>query len=766
MTPAARPRLPLAGIAGAAISGIMFAEFFACSSALLLALVVAGILGAFSRFGTPPLLVATAAAFALAHDWQWNQSPARDWAETLTASPRYVEVHGLIVDEPAEVIRNEKPTGLWRARMRVERWVTQEQAVNQAATIIVRWAPSEKPAYGDRWILCGEVQRFANPRNPGEFDVRSFYDRQGIYLELRDDGSAQLDGRGQGQSIKAAAIASRAWIINTLGLGLANDEEVRAIIAGITLGVYEDAADEFLPAFRQTGTLHLFSVSGLHVGMFGLLLWLVLRPLGFTRRQSVLIIVPLIFFYALATGAKPSSLRAATMISLALGGFLLDRPASAANSLAAAALVLLGYDTNQLFMPGFQLSFLVVASILLLAPTLDRVLAARMRPDVFLPRRLYTKRQEWQAAAGRSTAAMLAVSTASWLGSLPLTVLFFHLVPLVAIPANLLAVPLSFLILAVALLSISGGVISFWLAAVFNQTNWALTSMLLASIQGVAQLPGAWIPFPPGWTQPPTRVTVFDLSSGGGILLRTPQSTWLLDTGSEYDFTRVILPNLQASGAGHIDALLVTHGDAKHIGGAMSAFREASPRRLLDSVLRDRSPARRQLHEALQSKNRPKSLVLPVDHFRAGKNTTITVFPPVARDRARTADDQTIAARIQTGDFSILCMSDSGVITEQRLLSRHGPLLKSDVLVLGRHSDDLFATEDFLRAVDPSVIILAPSAPFEDHEGEEALRARLTATGATIFDQEECGAVIITMQENSLEIRAFLTGLSEKLKKT
>lgn len=111
-------------------------------------------------------------------------------------------------------------------------------------------------------------------------------------------------------------------------------------------------------------------------------------------------------------------------------------------------------------------------------------------------------------------------------------------------------------------------------------------------------------------------------------------------------------------------------------------------------------------------------------------------------------------------------MSDSGVITEQRLLSRHGPLLKSDVLVLGRHSDDLFATEDFLRAVDPSVIILAPSAPFEDHEGEEALRARLTATGATIFDQEECGAVIITMQENSLEIRAFLTGLSEKLKKT
>jgi ComEC/Rec2-related protein len=752
-------------MAAAAISGIVFAEFFACSSALLLALVVAGILGAFTRYGTSPLLVATAAAFALVHDWQWNQSPARDWAETLTASPRYVEVHGLLVDEPTEVLRNEKPTGIWRARMRVERWVTEGPSIKKPATIIVRWAPSEKPAYGDRWILCGEVRLLPSPRNPGEFDARSFYDRQGIYLELRDDGSARLKGRGQGHAIKAAAIASRAWIINTLGLGLANDEQVRAVIAGITLGVRDDAAEELLPAFRQTGTLHLFAVSGLHVGMFGLLLWLVLRPLGFSRRQSVLIIVPLLFFYALVTGAKPSSLRAATMISLALGGFLLDRPASTANSLAAAALVLLGYDTNQLFLPGFQLSFLVVASILLLAPTFDRVLAARLQPDVFLPRRLYTKRQEWQAAVGRSTAAMLAVSTASWLGSLPLTVLFFHLVPLVAIPANLLAVPLAFLILAVALLAITGGLLSFWLAAVFNQTNWALTSILLAGIQSAALLPGAWLPFPPGWTQPPARVTVFDLSSGGGILLRTPESAWLLDTGSEYDFTRVILPNLQAAGAGQVDALLVTHGDSEHIGGAVDALQEVLPRRVLDSVLRDRSSARRHLHDALQSGNKPKSLVLPGDRFLAGKNTTITIFPPAPGDRARTADDQTIPTKIQTGDFFILCMSDSGVTTEQRLLAGYRHSLSSDVLILGRHGDDLFATGEFLRAVGPRVIILAATDPFEDHEGEEALRTRLTATGATLFDQEESGAVIITRQGNSLEIRAFLTAQSEKLKK-
>lgn len=765
MTPAARPRLPLAGLAMAAGAGILWAEFFPWPQDTLLALVAAGIVLSFCRWGTAPLLVATVAAFALVHTWQWPQSPAKIWAESLGPIPRYVEVRGQLIDEPAEVLRNGEPTGAWRARMLVDRWMIDGQLIEQPATIIARWSSVEKPAYGDRWTLRGEAQRFPQPRNPGEFDVRAFYDRQGVFLELRDRGGAALLERGQGHPVKAAAIASRQWILRTLGLGLSNDEEVRAVIAGITLGVRDDAAAELLPAFRQTGTLHLFAVSGLHVGMFGLLLWLVLRPLGLSRRQAVVVIIPLLFFYALVTGAKPSSLRAATMISLALGGFLLDRPGSTANSLATAALVLLGYDTNQLFLPGFQLSFLVVTSILLLAPPLDRLWAGLLRPDVFLPRRLYTKSQEWQAAAGRSTAAMLAVSTASWLGSLPLTVLFFHLVPLVAIPANLLAVPLAFLILAVALLSITGGLFSAWLAAVFNHTSWALTSILLVGVQGAAQLPGAWFPFPPAWWQPPARVTVFDLSTGGSILLQTPQSTWLIDTGGDNDFERIIEPALQASGVRRVDTLLLTHGDAEHVGGAVPALATTQPRRTIDSILRDRSPARQQFHAALRDHHQPKTLVWPDDIFSAGKFCSVQLFPPLSADRARTADDQVIPARILFGGFSLLCMSDSGVITEQRLLARHRDALPSDVLLLGRHGDDFFATEEFLAAVQPRVIILAARDSFRDGSGEKALRERLLSTGAEIFDQELCGAVVITLHDGHVALRGFLNGQQTLLRK-
>lgn len=765
MTPAARPRLPLAGLALAAVAGILWAEFFPWPPDTLLALVGAGIVLSFCRRGTAPLLVAVAAAFALVHTWQCPQSPAKIWAESLAPSPRYVEVHGQLIDEPAEVLRNGEPTGAWRARMLVDRWVIDGQMVEQPATIIARWSSVEKPAYGDIWNLRGEIRLFPPPRNPGEFDVRAFYDRLGVFLELRDRADADLLERGQGNPVKAAAIASRQWILHTLGLGLAKDEAVRAVIAGITLGVRDDAAAELLPAFRQTGTLHLFAVSGLHVGMFGLLLWLVLRPLGLSRRQSVVVIIPLLFFYALVTGAKPSSLRAATMISLALGGFLLDRPGSTANSLAAAALVLLGYDTNQLFLPGFQLSFLVVTAILLLAPPLDRQLVGFLRPDVFLPRRLYTKSQEWQAAAGRSTAAMLAVSTASWLGSLPLTVLFFHLVPLVAIPANLLAVPMAFLILAVALLSIAGGLFSAWLAAVFNHTNWALTSILLVGVQGAAQLPGAWFPFPPAWLQPPARVTVFDLSTGGSILLQTPQSAWLIDTGSSYDFQHIIEPALQASAVRHVDTLMLTHGDAEHVGGAVQSFATIRPRRTIDSILRDRSPARQQFHATLHDSHQPKTLAWPGDIFSAGKTGSVQIFPPLSTDRARTADDQAIPARIHVGGFSLLCMSDSGVITEQRLLAQHQEALLSDILVIGRHGDDLFATEDFLAAVQPRVIILAARDPFGDSAGEESLRERLKSTGAEIFDQELCGAVVIILQDRHAEVQGFLNGQHALLQK-
>jgi competence protein ComEC len=751
------PRLPLLGVALAAVAGILVAEYFQPPPLVLAGATVLALASTFLRAGTPAILVAATGTFALAHVWQWNNDPGRAWARAVAEAPRHTVITGVLLDDPRE-----NAPGAWRSRVRVETWDFGSGEIAYPADIVVRWRGRETARYGDRWRIAGQIAPFAPARNPGQFDAASWWARQGVFLELRnrDADQSELLARDQGSPVQAAALASRAWIMRTLGLGLESRPEIHAVIAGITLGARGPAAEDFEPAFRQTGTLHLFAVSGLHVGMFALLLWLVLRPLGLTRRQAILVIVPLLFFYALVTGAKPSSLRAATMISIALGGFLLDRAPAPGNSLAAAALVLLGYDTNQLFQPGFQLSFAVVASIILLAPPLDRRLAARWRPDPFLPRKLYTLFQRGQARAGRLAAASLAVSATSWLGSLPLTVSFFHLVPVLAIPANMIAVPLAFIVLSLAVLSLVGGAFLPALAAVFNHLNSVVTAALLAFVQWTAGLPGAWFHLPPAFLQPPARVTVFDLSTGGAQLLRTRQAAWLLDTGTAYDARAIVEPALRAAGVGRLDAVLLTHGDTEHLAGATLLLEEQSPQRWMTSVLRDRARSRTALHALLQERGLPKSLVLPGDRFAAGDATSVTILRPGPSDHARTADDQSIVARIDHGPFRVLLMSDSGAAAEDALVRGDAGALRSDILVLGRHKEDLFAIDEFLAAVQPRIIILAPRDPFRDGSDEPALRERLAATGAVLFDQDECGAVTVTFDQGRAEVRGFLVDQS------
>lgn len=759
------PRLPLAGLAAAAVAGIVLAEYSTLSAETLFPLAVAALMAAacFGRTGLTWL--AAAAVFAAVHAWQSSEDPARAWAAALLREqPLTAKITGVVDTEPEEAGAAAGGARIWRALVRAESWEIGGRRIVFGTGVVVRWPATEPPRYGDRCEWQVVVSAIPPARNPHEFDAAAWWARRGVFLQARAAATEDvtLFERDRGSPVIAAALQARAWMLRTLGLGLEDAPGIRGLIVGTTLGARDTEAARYADAFRQTGTFHLFSVSGLHVGMFGFLLWLVLRPLGLSRRQAVLIVVPMLFFYALVTGAAPPSLRAATMISIALAGFLLDRPPSAANSLAAAALVLLGLDTNQLFSPGFQLSFSIVAAILVLARPLQEFAQRHLRPDPFLPRKLYTRRQRLAADAGRGLASALGVSGAAWLGSLPLTAAIFHLVPVLALPANLVAVPLAFAILAVSMLSLIAGLAGAWLSVVFNNTNWGLASLLLAAVEGTAALPGAYFHLPPGWMQPPARLTVFDLGTGGAQLLRTRTAAWLVDAGSASDFARAVEPALRASGVNHLDTLVLTHGDAEHIGGAAAALL-AGPRRVLDSVLRDRSAARKSLHAGMAAQGVAKTLVLPGDIFAAGPPARIEVLWPGPRGTSRVADDQAMVLRVGVGPWRVLLMSDSGAATEAALLAKHGEDLASDILVLGRHGEDISATSAFLDAVRPRWIILAQPDPFRHGSDEPALRERLARSGAVVFDQAACGAVIVTFRGTRCEARGYLDGVSASL---
>ena len=114
----------------------------------------------------------------------------------------------------------------------------------------------------------------------------------------------------------------------TLRRGLENSPEVTGAISGMVLGLRHQTAEEIEEPFQQTGTLHLFAVAGLHVGIVARLLWIIATVGRLPRKWAMALIIPALFFYSAITGLHTSSVRAAVMSAVLLGGFFVERKGS------------------------------------------------------------------------------------------------------------------------------------------------------------------------------------------------------------------------------------------------------------------------------------------------------------------------------------------------------------------------------------------------------------------------------------------------------
>src|SRR5438132_4103131 len=444
------PRQPFIGLATGAATGITLAEFFRLSPYVLLptAILIAFCAVIVLRW---PRLAATyaiaGAGFFLLHVLRTSNTEGQQLAAELGNRPRVVTATGCAISEPKIA-----PSGFATFLLKLESVELEGRKQSAHAVWQVRWKGT--PEFGDELRLFGNAEVIASPRNPGEFDMRSYLARRDVrrilFVRYPEDGA--LIRHGGGNPILHAAQKSRAWMQNALCRGLENAPTVQGFISGIVLGQRHQTPEDIEEPFQQTGTLHLFAVAGLHVGIVARLLWMLGTVAQLPRILATALIIPLLLFYSAVTGLHVSSVRAAVMSSVLLGGFFVERKVFTLNSLAAAAFLILCWDTNELFSTGFQLSFAVVGAIILLADPLFGFLRRWGAPDSFLPRvllhgprRLLHVCFEW---VGRGA----SVSLAAWIGSLPLILWYFYLVTPVSLFANLLVVPIAFFILAMALL--------------------------------------------------------------------------------------------------------------------------------------------------------------------------------------------------------------------------------------------------------------------------------------------------------------------------
>src|SRR5437588_7486791 len=145
--------------------------------------------------------------------------------------------------------------------------------------------------------------------------MRSYLARRDVcrtlFVRYPEDGT--LIRHGGGNPILRAAQKSRAWMQDALCRGLGDEPEVQNFISGMVLGLRHQTPEDIEEPFQQTGTLHLFAVAGLHVGIVARLLWILATMARLPRKWATALIIPALLFYAAITGLHTSSVRAAVM---------------------------------------------------------------------------------------------------------------------------------------------------------------------------------------------------------------------------------------------------------------------------------------------------------------------------------------------------------------------------------------------------------------------------------------------------------------------
>jgi len=323
--------------------------------------------------------------------------------------------------------------------------------------------------------------------------------------------------------------------------------------------------------------------------------------------------------------------------------------------------------------------------------------------------------------------------------------------------ANMCAVPLAFCILVLGFASAFTAIFAKSIAILFNNANWFCAKLLLVIVGAFAELPGGYyyVELPKAGPRPDWEFTVLDVGSGAAIHLHSRQNDWLIDGGSIMRYGHTTLPYLRTRGVNRLDALLLTHGDAQHIGSATAVLEDLTPRRIFDSPLKDRSPVRRDFHVTLAKQGRGEAFCQRGEVFELPANATLRVlYPPVGLRRTVT-DDKAVVLLLEAGGIRAMFMSDSGFLTEQWLLANE-PDLRADLLIKGWHAKDLSGTPDFLARVAPQVVICSPPGYGEPSEKINDWSRETAAHGMTVFRQDQCGAVTVQTRGHEFTVRGFV----------
>lgn len=291
--------------------------------------------------------------------------------------------------------------------------------------------------------------------------------------------------------VKRKLAEVRAFLEGKLAYGLEKTEH-RQIMMGLVFGTRADFSPKLKATLMQTNTYHIMAISGFNMTLVIAICTALLSATGLPRRGVALLMMGLILIYMALVGWPPSATRAGLMSLVSLAGWVLYREAVSLNMVAVSAFLILIVSPMQLFLPGFQLSYLVVLSLLFWAGPLHQKLT---RFFLIKPKEREPLKRLQKFGSGLLLA--VSVSTIAWLSVLPVTLCTFGTFSLYSVAINVLIAGLVTLLTSIGLAGLALNLLWTPLGLYFNQLNTLLMDGLLALLRFTQRLPGCYWQFEP-----------------------------------------------------------------------------------------------------------------------------------------------------------------------------------------------------------------------------------------------------------------------------
>ncbi len=721
-----------------------------------------------------------------------------DLRHVIGEKPALVTVRGNLLETPSLriYVRDEETVERMVASVRVTELRTGEKWITANGDIIVTTPGvlGEKFFSGQPVEISGVLARPDLPVAEGIFDYRAYLEKLGIFYSLKTEGTNEWQLGANPLFTPPYSARFIAWAQRTLALGLDPADKSTQLLLAMTLGQKTALTDEVSEPFMRSGTMHIFAISGLHIALIAGILLAVLRVVRLPRAACGCVVLPLIWFYTAATGWQPSAIRSTIMMSVIIVGWMLKRPSDLLNSLAAAGLIILVWEPQQLFQASFQLSFFVVLSIALFSPPLEKIHDRFLQTDPLLPVELLPRWRRWLNTPLRFLTTGFTTSLAAWLGSLPLTAYYFHIFNPISLLANVVIVPLS----SLALMANLGGILcGNWLPSfteLFNNAAWFFMYLMVWFSEAFTKIPGAWVNIPTpsligiaiyfalligitsGWLFAEPRrkfsivillllaitgifrwqiyrdqieLTVLPLNGSHAIYVDADgrANDWLINCGNENAVKFTLKDFLRAQGVNKIPRLVLTEGSVRNCGGAQPLDETFGVGELWTSAVKFRSPAYRDTVAAFEKSSRHKIL-----NFGDTAGAWQVLFPMT--NTLAKADDQPLVLRGNFRGTKVLFLSDLSRPSQSELLN-HGDDLRADIVVAGLPNAGEPLCDAVIDAIQPKVIVIADSEYPATRRAPLALKQRLEQKKIPVIYTRDSGAVKIIADKSGWKLSAM-----------